>query len=100
MDLKDGVLPASRTILTMTSTVRRILFGTFPFIPSLELPGIQQALKYFKQHKACAFCDLLEAELRNKNNIIHKNKIFAAMIPFCSPHPLEMWLIPLKHRND
>ncbi len=68
-----------------------------PVVP----PDISHSLKgsdsYFKEHKKCVHCVMLEWELKNKTRIIYENAGAVAFSPFVSRDPFEIRIFPKKH---
>ena len=62
-----------------------------------KLSGAQQ---YFKDHKRCVYCDLIEREIKDKKRIIVETDDFLAVIPFAARFLFEAWIIPKKHHAD
>ena len=62
-----------------------------------KLSGAQQ---YFKDHKRCVYCDLVEREIRDKKRIVVETDDFLAVIPFAARFLFETWIIPKKHHAD
>jgi UDPglucose--hexose-1-phosphate uridylyltransferase len=64
-----------------------------PYIP-LELTGSEE---YYRSHKKCVFCDIVEWEIDYKKRVIFENEDFIVIAPFASRVAFEMWVIPKKH---
>ena len=68
-----------------------------PVIP----PDVQHSLygsdRYFKKHKKCVHCVMLDWEFKCKNRIIFENKGAVAFAPFFSREPFEIRVFPKKH---
>jgi len=68
-----------------------------PVIP----PDVNHSLKgsdrYFKEHKKCVHCVMLEWELESKKRIIFENEGAVAFTPFFSREPFEIRVFPKKH---
>ncbi len=71
-----------------------------PFIPPLIENELIEAENYFSYKERCVFCDILKQELREEKRIVFKNKQFAAICPYASRFPFEVWIIPLTHTSD
>lgn len=70
-------------------------------VPSLEITEkLSGAQQYFKQHKRCVYCDLIQQELRDKKRIVAENDSFLAVIPFAARFLFETWVLPKKHHAD
>ena len=64
---------------------------------SEKLSGAQQ---YFRDHKRCVYCDLVERETKDKKRIVVETDDFLAVIPFAARFLFETWVIPKKHHAD
>ena len=62
-----------------------------------KLSGAQQ---YFRDHKRCVYCDLVERETKDKKRIVVETDDFLAVIPFAARFLFEIWIIPKKHHAD
>lgn len=54
---------------------------------------------YSKEHQRCLFCDVIEAELQQRERIISVNEAFVALAPYASKTPFEMWILPRQHSD-
>lgn len=64
-----------------------------PYV-QLELDGTE---KYHKSHKHCAFCVMIEHEIKEKKRVVFENDEFIAFCPFASRAAFEVWVVPKKH---
>lgn len=55
---------------------------------------------YFNEHSACLFCDVVRAELVNKERLISCNDHFVALAPYASKMPFETWIFPRQHSSS
>lgn len=62
-----------------------------------KLSGAQQ---YFRDHKRCVYCDLIEREIKDKKRIIVETDDFLAVTPFAARFLFETWILPKKHHAD
>ena len=70
-------------------------------VASLEITEkLSGARRYFKDHKRCVYCDLIEREIKDKKRIIVETDDFLAVIPFAARFLFETWIIPKKHHAD
>jgi UDPglucose--hexose-1-phosphate uridylyltransferase len=71
-----------------------------PLIP----PKIEQetdALNhYWDSHQACAYCDILAWETKQKARVIAEDKHFVALSPYAASYAFECWLIPRRHETE
>jgi UDPglucose--hexose-1-phosphate uridylyltransferase len=61
---------------------------------SKSLEGSQE---YFKKHKKCIHCAMLEWEMKKKKRIIHQNKYFVTLEPFAPRVSYETRIYPTSH---
>jgi UDPglucose--hexose-1-phosphate uridylyltransferase len=45
----------------------------------------------------CLFCQVLEAELEQRERVISQNTDFVAVSPYASKRPFETWILPRRH---
>ncbi len=68
-----------------------------PVVP----PDVSHSLKgsdsYFKEHKKCVHCVMIDWEIKNKNRVIFENEGAIAFAPFVSREPFEIRIFPKKH---
>lgn len=68
-----------------------------PIIP----PDVEHSLKgsanFYKKHKKCVHCVMLNWELKEKKRIIYENKFAVALMPFVLREPFELRIFPKKH---
>lgn len=70
-------------------------------VASLEITvKLSGARQYFKDHKRCVYCDLIEREIKDKKRIVVETDDFLAVIPFAARFLFETWIIPRKHHAD
>jgi UDPglucose--hexose-1-phosphate uridylyltransferase len=67
-----------------------------PFIPKTVEEELKASKKFWKQHKKCVFCDIMEKELDGPRLIL-ENSQFTVFAPYASVHPMEFWIMPKKH---
>lgn len=53
--------------------------------------------EYYKKHRKCIHCSMLEWELKQNKRIIYKNKHFVTISPFAPRVSYETRIYPLKH---
>jgi len=69
---------------------------TTPTIPKIVEEEMTASRSFYKQHKKCAFCDIIEKESKSPRLIL-ENPCFVVIAPYASVHPLEFWILPKKH---
>lgn len=45
----------------------------------------------------CLFCQVLDAELAQRERLVTQNAEFAAIAPYASKQPFETWILPRRH---
>lgn len=70
-----------------------------PVIPSPVRGRMQVALSYFRKYGHCVFCQMLEAELEDRERIVEQNSDFVAFVPFAAYSPFSIWLFPRRHNH-
>ena len=69
-----------------------------PFIPKIIEEELRTSREFWKKHKECIFCNILEKEV-NGPRFIMENQNYAVFAPWASAHPLEFWILPKKHET-
>lgn len=77
----------------------RIHIGGMAFVPMETKRLMNHSARYQISQAQCVWCSMIEKELRSEL-IIYRNKTFVLIIPYAAPHPLEIWLLPLRHRSS
>lgn len=70
-----------------------------PITPKRVYEEIEGATKYYEYKERCIFCDIIRQEIQQAVRVIARNDGFAAIAPFASRFPFEIWVLPLKHRS-
>ena len=55
------------------------------------------ATDYFDRTGGCLYCDLIRHEMTAGERIIALNESFAAVMPYASGVPFEIWILPRRH---
>ncbi|MDO8664204.1 MAG: HIT domain-containing protein [Candidatus Liptonbacteria bacterium] len=71
---------------------------TLPIIPPHISHSLSGSSNYFRKHRRCVHCDIIDFEERNKKRIIVKNQVAVAMTPFVSREPFQIKIFPRKHQ--
>jgi len=68
---------------------------------SVTPPDVEHSLRgskrWFKEHKTCVHCKMMEWEKKEKTRVIYENKGAIAFTPFVSREPFEIRVFPKKH---
>lgn len=59
---------------------------------------LDEAKRYFKRKRTCAYCDILGFERRAKKRLVLENEGYAVFVPYAAGAPYEMWLMPKRHQ--
>lgn len=70
---------------------------TTPLIDSDLRKSLSNSKRYFKTHKKCVYCSMIEWERKSKERIVFENKDFLAICPFASKMAFEVIVTPKKH---
>jgi UDPglucose--hexose-1-phosphate uridylyltransferase len=71
-----------------------------PVVPRLLRLKYAVATDYFDQTGHCLYCVLLEEELAAADRVITQNDHFAAVAPYASHVPFEVWILPKRHGSS
>lgn len=69
-----------------------------PVVPQLLRIKHQVATEFFDQTGDCLYCRLLLEELQEPDRVVLENAQFAAIVPFASRLPFEVWILPKHHQ--
>ena len=70
---------------------------TLPIIPPDINHSLNGSANYFKKHRQCVHCKMLNFETKNKKRIIAQNSAALAVAPFVSRQPFEIRIFPKRH---
>lgn len=70
-----------------------------PVTPKRVRDELINAREYFEFKERCLFCDLIKQELITKERLVLEDGIYAAIAPFASRRPFELWLGPQRHQT-
>jgi UDPglucose--hexose-1-phosphate uridylyltransferase len=70
---------------------------TLPIIPPDVEHSLSGSERYFKKHKKCVHCVMLDFDKKEKVRIIEQNDSSIAVAPFFSREPFEVRIFPKKH---
>jgi UDPglucose--hexose-1-phosphate uridylyltransferase len=71
-----------------------------PIVPKRVQEEIEGASRYYEYKERCVFCDMLRAELEEKDRIIYQDDRFLAFCPYVSRFSYEIWVLPKRHQSD
>lgn len=70
---------------------------TTPLLDGEISRSLQNAQTFYRQHHACAYCQMLEWEIKNSTRIVWQNEHFVAFCPFASKAEFEIVIAPKFH---
>jgi UDPglucose--hexose-1-phosphate uridylyltransferase len=68
-----------------------------PIVPKRIMEEINGSQKYHDYKERCIYCDIVKQEIGAEIRIVAINEMFAAITPFASRFPFEIWVLPRKH---
>ena len=68
-----------------------------PIVPPDIEHSLEGSVNYYKKHKKCVHCVMLDWELKEKKRIIYENKSAVVLAPFVLREPFELRVFPKKH---
>ena len=71
-----------------------------PETPPFIQTEIKNAREHFLARERCLLCDLLNYERESGARLVAENSKFAAIAPYASARPFELWLMPKRHCHD
>ncbi len=70
-----------------------------PFVPPIVEKELAASRTFWKQHRKCVFCDIIQRET-NSPRLVLDNERFVVFAPYASVHPMEFWIMPKKHNSN
>jgi UDPglucose--hexose-1-phosphate uridylyltransferase len=71
-----------------------------PMVPGQLRQRLEMAFRYYDDHGACVFCQMMKKEAEDGARIVLENEEFVAFEPFAARVPFETWVMPREHRSD
>lgn len=71
-----------------------------PIVPQLLRLKHRVAEEYFDQMGQCLYCVMLQEELAAGQRVLAENDDFAAIAPYASHVPFELWILPKHHQSS
>lgn len=71
-----------------------------PVVPQRLRLKHRVATEYFDQTGCCLYCVLLHEELLARDRVIAENEHYAAIMPYASHVPFELWILPKRHNSS
>lgn len=69
-----------------------------PIVPEQIRAEVEEARRYYDDRLRCAYCDVLQKELKAVKRIIVESDHFVAFAPFAPRMPYEVWIVPRMHK--
>lgn len=70
-----------------------------PVTPKRVRDELINAREYYEFKERCLFCDLIKQELMTKERLVLEDGMYAAIAPFASRRPFELWVGPQRHQT-
>jgi UDPglucose--hexose-1-phosphate uridylyltransferase len=68
-----------------------------PIIPPDIMHSLRGSREYYRKHKKCVHCAMIEWEKKQRKRILYENEGAIAFTPFVSKNPFEIRVFPKKH---
>jgi UDPglucose--hexose-1-phosphate uridylyltransferase len=69
----------------------------FPYIPPRLEKELAPARDYYRRHKECLYCTILQKERADGRRILAENDTFTAFVPFYARWPYEVHIFSRRH---
>jgi UDPglucose--hexose-1-phosphate uridylyltransferase len=70
-----------------------------PMVPSLIQEEMNASKIYYREHRQCVFCDIIETEAKGPR-LVYDSVDFVVFAPYASINPMEFWIVPKKHASN
>jgi len=71
-----------------------------PIVPQHIRSRIEEATRYYDDHRRCVYCDMLKEEINVNERIIFESSHFVAFTPYAALSPFHLWLLPKRHMSS
>ncbi len=68
----------------------------FSFIPQIIQNEIKLSKKYYKKHKTCLTCAIIDNELNDKKRIVYENEQLIVFIPYYAQYAYDLYVYPKR----
>lgn len=68
-----------------------------PIVPKQVQEELFGAKRYFDYKERCAYCDMVQQELKDQARIVCETEQFISFVPYASRFPFETWILPKEH---
>lgn len=72
---------------------------TTPILPITIKNKLNGSIEYYKKHKRCVYCHIIDFEKQEQKRVIDENKDFLAYAPYASRVPYEICILPKRHQH-
>lgn len=72
----------------------------FPIVPPALAAELGGAADYFKAHRRCGWCDVVEHERANQRRLVLESDRVVVITPWASRRPFELMLLPRDHGSS
>ena len=71
-----------------------------PVVPPDVINSLHSSERYFRKHRKCVHCTIINWELKFKKRIVAKNDYAVAYCPFASRKAFEITVSPIRHQPN
>lgn len=71
-----------------------------PIIPVDVRRSLEGSERYYKKHKQCVHCRMIQFDKKEKTRVVCENKDFILICPYASHVSFEMRIYPKKHKDS
>ncbi|MCL6638165.1 MAG: galactose-1-phosphate uridylyltransferase [Firmicutes bacterium] len=71
-----------------------------PLVPAEVREEIERVKEYARTRGSCAFCDMINQELKSQDRVVIDGTHFLSFCPYASRFPFETWIVPKEHQYD
>jgi len=68
-----------------------------PVVPVSIRYRIEEAMRYYDDHRECVFCKMIREELKLKERVVMENDSFVSFVPYAALSPFHTWILPKQH---
>jgi len=71
-----------------------------PVVPQHVRDRMEEAMRFYDDHRRCVFCEMLTEEIKLKERIILESADFVAFTPYAALSPFHIWILPKRHMSS
>jgi UDPglucose--hexose-1-phosphate uridylyltransferase len=68
-----------------------------PEVPPLVRLELLGSVRFFRTHRRCAFCQLVDETTRDQRRVVLETETVLAFCPYASRVAYEVWVLPKRH---